>query len=182
MLRIFISIVFLCSTLLLNAQDLTTMEGMGEFNVKVNNQISTSELLYHHITMNRGGGNWKGVAGYNESISFYFELENNIERLRKVIVSSTAAGRTSYTDYLLNDQGELVLCMHSPNTGGAANNIFRYYFVGTKIIAISDTEATIQAEELTTEDVTVGVEFIKVADKYKAAFAAIRQLESLPKE
>lgn len=141
-----------------------------KINEKVNTEITNSSYFNHQITLNSLSKAWMGVAKYNENLTYYFELNNGIAKLRKIIISSNIADRTGYTDILFDENGNLALYYINPNLLDPNSKKERFYYLDKKPVGIAKDSDSYNALTFTNEQVQETIDIRLKVEKYQKIF------------
>lgn len=159
-------------TTLFAAAQATSYDFYKALNESVNKQIAASELRQHRLVVNTDGQNFGSYRNYTENISFYFDMNNNVPTLKKIIVLTDVMNRKEYADYLFHN-GELGVYDYNYDLNNAESSKIRAVFGDRKLKQLIAKDQQVNEDRFTEEHVRVGIDVLTKAIRYKAIFDAI---------
>ncbi len=169
--KIFLLCCFLSFTMmgLVNAQELD-LQSVNERNTKVNEDIGKGLYHTHSVTLNVLDQPFPPYKNYKETIYFYFAYKDQSSTLAKVIVTKSVAGRTSYTDYLFDREGNLTVYDSNADVARADADKVKCYFLKKKMKKIFRNGEEIPEDMFITEDLQEGVDALNASSGYYRLF------------
>lgn len=153
------------------------VESIARYNSKVNEDITNSKLFVHRVTLNSDSKIWGGLSKYQENADYYFEMRDGIAILKKIIITSSIANRTSYTDMLFDEQGNLAFGMYQRDIMATNEKPSRYYYFNKRLILVSRGDESFEEKDFTTEDVQGGIDMSQKADNFRKVFDAMARVQ-----
>lgn len=109
----------------------------------------TSSTYLTELIVNKNNGSYPAVGVYRSVVKFYYTYGNREknpypERLLKIMVTTSRAARTEYSEYLLNARGQLVFYFERKE-----NIEKRFYFAAERPIQlmIADKQFAIEQKD-----------------------------------